>query len=66
MFSYKKREMNDAIDNFADILVLNSKDQDTIIPKIIWMYWEGELPLFVAKCVENIKTKKEYDNTRTK
>nr|WP_298892430.1 capsular polysaccharide synthesis protein [uncultured Acinetobacter sp.] len=57
MFSYKKREMNDAIDNYADILVLNSKDQDTIIPKIIWMYWEGELPLFVAKCVENIKTK---------
>lgn len=57
MFSYKKREMNEAIDNYADILVLNQKEQDTIIPKIIWMYWEGELPLFVEKCVENIKNK---------
>ena len=57
MFSYKKREMNDAIDNYADMLVLNSNEQNSIIPKIIWMYWEGELPLFVEKCVENIKNK---------
>ena len=57
MFSYKKREMNDAIDNYADMLVLNSNEQNLIIPKIIWLYWEGELPLFVEKCVENIKNK---------
>lgn len=57
MFSYKKREMNDAIDNYADMLVLNSTEQSSIIPKIIWLYWEGELPLFVEKCVENIKNK---------
>lgn len=55
MFSYQKREMNDAIDNYADVLVLNPKAQDTTIPKIIWMYWEGALPEFVEKCVENIK-----------
>ena len=57
MYSNKTRGINEAIDNYADILVLNPDEQDEIIPKIIWMYWEGKLPKFVQKCVENIKNK---------
>lgn len=57
MYANKKRDMNDVIDNYADIIVLNPTEKNTIIPKIIWMYWEGVLPQFVEKCVENIRTK---------
>lgn len=57
MYANKKRDTNDAIDNYADIIVLNPTEADAIIPKIIWMYWEGALPLFVEKCVENIRKK---------
>ncbi|MDA0695331.1 MAG: glycosyltransferase [Proteobacteria bacterium] len=57
MYVNKKRDMNDAIDNYADIIVLNPTEKNAIIPKIIWMYWEGVLPQFVEKCVENIRTK---------
>ncbi|MFK4048756.1 glycosyltransferase family 32 protein [Acinetobacter venetianus] len=57
MYANKKRDMNDAIDNYADIIVLNPTEKNAIIPKIIWMYWEGVLPQFVEKCVENIRTK---------
>ncbi|ERP96087.1 WfdM [Acinetobacter sp. COS3] len=57
MYANKKRDMNDVIDNYADIIVLNPTEKNAIIPKIIWMYWEGVLPQFVEKCVENIRTK---------
>ncbi|WP_151765706.1 glycosyltransferase family 32 protein [Acinetobacter colistiniresistens] len=57
MYSNKKREVNETVDNYADILVLNPTVQNAIIPKKIWMYWEGALPEFVEKCVEQIKKK---------
>ncbi|NAR64330.1 glycosyltransferase family 32 protein [Acinetobacter haemolyticus] len=57
MYSNKKRDMSETIDNYADIIVLNPAIQDTIIPKKIWMYWEGNIPEFVGKCVENIRRK---------
>ena len=57
MYSNETRRINDDIDNYADIIVLNPTEVDTTIPKIIWMYWEGKLPQFVEKCVENIRRK---------
>ncbi|MCH7314653.1 capsular polysaccharide synthesis protein [Acinetobacter sp. ANC 3882] len=57
MYSNKKRDMNEAIENYADVIVLNPQSENAAIPKIIWMYWEGALPKFVEKCVENIRTK---------
>ena len=55
MYSNQKREINESIDNYADLIVLNPGQQNVVIPKIIWMYWEGSLPEFVQKCVDNIK-----------
>lgn len=55
MYSYKKREMNDAVDNYADLLVLNPNALDTNIPKKVWMYWEGQCPVFVEICVARIR-----------
>lgn len=57
MYSSKKRDVNDSIDNYADIIVLNPSVENAVIPKKIWMYWEGNLPEFVEKCVEQIKKK---------
>lgn len=62
MYSSKKRDLNDSIDNYADIIVLNPSVENAVIPKKIWMYWEGNLPEFVEKCVEQIKKKNpDYD-----
>src|SRR5690606_14466017 len=36
---------------------LNPVSQSAVIPKKIWMYWEGALPEFVGKCVEQIRKK---------
>ena len=55
IYSNQKREINESIDNYADLIVLNPGQQNAVIPKIIWMYWEGSLPEFVQKCVDNIK-----------
>ncbi|WP_349031871.1 capsular polysaccharide synthesis protein [Acinetobacter sp. 3657] len=56
MYSNEKREMNDAIDNYADIIVLNPINPNVVIPKKIWMYWEGDLPIIVEKCVEQLRS----------
>ncbi len=59
MYFTKTRQINAAIDNDADILILNAQvsEQYIEIPKIIWMYWEGEISEFIQQCVENIKKK---------
>lgn len=57
MYFYKLRGTNTKIHNYANPIVINPQKECSNIPKIIWMYWEGEIPLFVQKCVENIKTK---------
>jgi len=57
MYAKKSRDVNDTVDNYADILVLNATTSNAVIPKKIWMYWEGSLPQFVNACVENIKKK---------
>lgn len=62
MYSNKKRGVNPAIDNEADLIVLNPTIPDAIIPKKIWMYWEGPLAGFVEKCVEQVKkTNPDYE-----
>jgi len=55
MYSNKKRGINEAIDNEADLIVLNPIVQNAVIPKKIWMYWEGTLSGFVEQCVEQVK-----------
>ncbi len=62
MYSNKKRGVNAAIDNEADLIVLNPTITDAAIPKKIWMYWEGPLAGFVKECVEQVKkTNPDYD-----
>ncbi|MFI8035600.1 glycosyltransferase family 32 protein [Acinetobacter sp. ABJ_C3_5] len=62
MYSNKKRGVNPAIDNEADLIVLNPTTPDAVIPKKIWMYWEGPLAGFVEKCVEQVKkTNPDYE-----
>ncbi|QBQ15285.1 glycosyltransferase family 32 protein [Acinetobacter haemolyticus] len=57
MYSNNKRDVSEKIDNYADIIVLNPIVHGAVIPKKIWMYWEGDIPEFVGKCVENIRSK---------
>ena len=62
MYSNQKREINESIDNYADLIVLNPGQQNAVIPKIIWMYWEGPVAGFVEKCVEQVKkTNPDYE-----
>ncbi|APR69439.1 glycosyltransferase family 32 protein [Acinetobacter haemolyticus] len=62
MYSNKKRGVNAAIDNEADLIVLNPTITDVAIPKKIWMYWEGPLAGFVKECVEQVKkTNPDYE-----
>lgn len=57
MYYYKIRGTNAKIDNYANMLVFNPVEKEINIPKIIWLYWEGDLPLFVQKCIDHIKQK---------
>ncbi len=57
MYFYKIRGTNSQIHNYANMIIINPKKDEFKIPKVIWLYWEGEIPLFVEKCIENIKTK---------
>ncbi|RLZ11319.1 hypothetical protein EAH57_02830 [Acinetobacter sp. 2JN-4] len=62
MYANKKRGVNDAIDNEADLIVINPSIPHAVIPKKIWMYWEGSLSSFVEKCVEQVKkTNPDYE-----
>lgn len=57
MYSRKQRDINDKTDNYADIITLNPTALNVVIPKKIWMYWEGNLPQLVEKCILQIKKK---------
>lgn len=35
----------------------NTAAHNNKIPKKIWIYWEGEFPEFVHKCVNNVREK---------
>lgn len=55
MYFYKIRGTNSKIHNYANMITLNPNPQEVKIPKLIWLYWEGDVPLFVENCIENIK-----------
>ncbi len=57
MYYYKIRHTNKKIDNFAGQLVFNPVASSIELPKKIWIYWEGNFPEFVEKCVQNIREK---------
>ncbi|ENW05515.1 glycosyltransferase family 32 protein [Acinetobacter beijerinckii] len=62
MYWSKKRGVNEVIDNEADLIVLNPIKQNAVIPKKIWMYWEGALSGFVKQCIEQVKkTNPDYE-----
>lgn len=55
---YKNIRLNNLNpDNLADPIILNPSNQDRIveIPKIIWMYWDSEVPEIVQQCFLKIK-----------
>ncbi|KAA8733188.1 hypothetical protein F4V57_08130 [Acinetobacter qingfengensis] len=54
-FRLNQRQKNLDIDNQAGLLVLNPVQTEIIVPKIIWMYWEGKQSRLVQNCIANIK-----------
>lgn len=55
---YKNIRLNNLNpDNLADPIILNPSNQDRIveIPKIIWMYWDSEVPEIVQQCFLKVK-----------
>lgn len=57
MFLNKLRSKNLKVNNYANMLLLNQQRNVSPIPKIIWLYWEDELPIFVQHCIDNIHSK---------
>mgnify|MGYP006392194103 CR=1 FL=1 len=57
MYYYKIRHNNACVNNYAGKLTFNPVVSKQEIPKKIWMYWEGEFPDFVKKCINNIREK---------
>lgn len=43
-------------ENFADPIILNPIDNNQVdIPKIIWMYWDSEVPKLVNNCFRQVQ-----------
>lgn len=57
MYYFEIRKKNNNVNNYAGQVVFNPIDKNVDIPKKIWIYWEGEYPDFVDKCVANIRQK---------
>ena len=57
MYYYKIRHTNQKIDNYAGQLIFNPVVTPIELPKKIWMYWEGDFPEFVEKCIQNTQAK---------
>lgn len=57
MYYYKIRNKNACVNNYSGQLVFHPVDKKVDIPKVIWIYWEGDFPEFVNKCVNNIREK---------
>lgn len=55
MMLSKKRGKNEDIDNYAQEIVLGERKK-ILIPKIIWLFWDGEMPLIVHDCLEEVKS----------
>lgn len=58
MYSTQQRDPNFEADNRAGLISIHSKVVEKIeLPKNIWMYWEGNIPELVARCIDVIKEK---------
>ena len=57
LLNLKQRNKCDAIDNYADQIVLQAKleNQGIQLPKKIWIYWEGSMPTLVRHCIDHIQ-----------
>lgn len=57
MLTKKQRFQHPNINNDADILCLNASLDSVVIniPKIIWIYWEGDSHCLVNRCIERVK-----------
>lgn len=57
LLSSKKRQQNKDINNKAGLTVLNPVPsvQPQHIPKIIWMYWEGNQSALLKACIQRIR-----------
>jgi len=56
-FLKKKQKKLINVDNYADLITINpaTNSASADIPKIIWLYWEGNMPELVEKCMQHIK-----------
>lgn len=57
MYSYKIRHKNKKIDNYAGMLTFNPIEENIVLPKKLWMYWENDIPDFVEKCIGRMREK---------
>lgn len=58
MYKQHSQDANFEADNQAGLIVHQAKIIEKIdLPKNIWMYWQGELPDLVAKCITTIQDK---------
>lgn len=54
MMLSNKRGKNEDIENYAQEMILGER-KEIIIPKKIWLFWDGEMPLIVSDCLEKVK-----------
>lgn len=57
----KQQGQCDAVDNFAGQLIIQpsiriAHSEGVVFPKIIWLYWQGDMPTLVQHCIDQIKT----------
>ena len=60
MYATQKREENFEADNLAGkISIQPSKIENIELPKTIWIYWDGNTPELVQRCIEVIQEKNQ-------
>ncbi|OTG83213.1 hypothetical protein B9T31_14075 [Acinetobacter sp. ANC 4558] len=58
MFATQKRDKNIEADNRAGLISFRPREISHIeLPKNIWLYWDGEIPELVSRCIQVIKDK---------
>lgn len=54
LFKIQQKSIKD-LNNYAGLLSFNPQEVDAVLPKKIWVYWEGKCPKLVKKCLAKIK-----------
>lgn len=58
MYSAQQRDANFEADNRAGLISVHAAHIEKIeLPKKIWIYWDGELPQLVERCIQVIREK---------